>query len=263
MHLKRLVIAMILLPLFYIYVMYLPSEYFLFILVFFSTIALIEFYAMSGISGILKYSGIFWGAALPAVFFIAGNYFIDILLLSILTTMSLRLLLKKDPGSSISEISAVILGLLYIPGLLSFQLNLIKAGPAWIVLLYTSVWVSDSLAYYVGKGLGRRKLYKEISPNKTVAGAVGSFFGGILGAALIKTVLLPQISVYQTVLIGSAVGIATVIGDLVESMFKRDAGVKDSSRIIPGHGGVLDKLDGVTFAGPVLYWFCTGLGLIR
>jgi len=65
-----------------------------------------------------------------------------------------------------------------------------------------------------------------------------------------------------TVIIGLAVGFSTIIGDLVESMFKRDAGVKDSSHILPGHGGVLDKLDGVTFAGPSFYWICLLLGLI-
>jgi phosphatidate cytidylyltransferase len=119
------------------------------------------------------------------------------------------------------------------------------------------------MAYYVGKGIGKRKLYPEISPNKTVAGAVGSLIGGVVGAALIKATLLNHISPLQTGIIGGAVGFSTVIGDLVESMFKRDAGVKDSSHIVPGHGGVLDKLDGVTFAGPVFYWVCLALGLVR
>ncbi len=243
--------------------MYLPPGYFLFMITFFSTIALAEFYTIFKVKGLLKYSGIFWGAVMLTVFFTRVDLFINILLLSVLTIMGLRLFIKKDPASSISDISTVILGLLYIPGLLSFQLSLMKTGPEWVVLLYASVWASDSMAYYIGVGIGKRKLYKEISPNKTVAGAFGSVIGGILGAILIKAALLHQISMFQTILIGSAVGIAAVIGDLVESMLKRDAGVKDSSNIIPGHGGVLDKIDGVTFAGPVLYFLSISFGLIN
>jgi phosphatidate cytidylyltransferase len=260
---KRLVIALILLPLLYSYVMYLSPEYFLLLMTFFSTIGLAEFYAMYRVKGILMYSGLFWGAALLFVFFAAPHLFLQVLMVAVLATMALRLFLKRDPSGSISAVSAAVFGLLYVPCLMTFQLSLVREGAAWIVLLYASVWAADSMAYYVGKGIGKRKLYPEISPNKTVAGAAGSLIGGIAGAALIKATLLTQISPLQTGIIGLSVGLSTMIGDLVESMFKRDAGVKDSSHIIPGHGGVLDKLDGVTFAGPVFYWVCLVLGLVH
>jgi phosphatidate cytidylyltransferase len=262
MHFKRVVSALIFVPLFYLYVTYLPPEYFLFLLAFVSTVALAEFYTMAKIGGVLKYAGVFCGAALLAAFFAGGDLFAAALLLSVLSLMALRLFLKRDPASSLAEISVTVLGLLYIPSLLTFQIGLIKVGPAWLLLLYASVWIADSMAYYVGKGIGKRKLYVEVSPNKTVAGAVGSFLGGILGALIIKAVMLHQMPVVHTMLIGAAVGIVSVIGDLVESMFKRDAGVKDSSNIIPGHGGVLDKLDSFIFTGPVFYWLCSALGLI-
>jgi len=262
MHLKRLAIALILLPVLYIYVMYLPPKYFLFLMIFLSTIGLAEFYAMCRIKGLFLYSGLFWGAALLIVSFILPQLFLQVLLFAALSTMALRLFLKPDPSGSISAVSAAVFGLIYIPGLLTFQMNIVKTGPAWIILLYTSVWAADSMAFYVGKSIGKRKLYPEISPNKTVAGAVGSLIGGIVGAVLIKATLLAQISILHIVIIGLTVGLSTIIGDLVESMFKRDAGVKDSSHILPGHGGVLDKLDGVTFAGPVFYWVCLALGLI-
>ena len=263
MHLKRLVIAFILLPVLYVYVMYLPPEYFLFLMTFLSTIGLAEFYAMCRIKGLFLYSGLLWGVALLVVFFVLPHLFLQVLLLAALATMALRLFLKPDPAGSISAVSAVVFGLIYVPGLLTFQLNLVRTGPVWIILLYSSVWAADSMAFYVGKGLGKRKLYPEVSPNKTVEGAAGSLIGGIIGAVVIKAVLLAQVSLVHTVIIGLAVGLATIIGDLVESMFKRDAGVKDSSHILPGHGGVLDKLDGVTFAGPVFYWVCLGLGLVN
>jgi len=262
MHLKRLLIALVLLPVLYIYVMYLPPEYFLFLMTFLSTIGLAEFYAMCRIKGLFLYSGLFLGAALLVVSFILPHLFLQALLLVAMATMALRLFLKPDPAGSISVVSAALFGLIYIPGLLTFQMNLVKSGPAWIVLLYSSVWAADSMAFYVGKSIGKRKLYPEISPNKTVEGAVGSLMGGIVGAVLIKATLLTQIPIVHTVIIGLAVGFSTIIGDLVESMFKRDAGVKDSSHILPGHGGVLDKLDGVTFAGPSFYWICLLLGLI-
>ena len=262
MHLKRLVIALILLPVLYIYVMYLPPKYFLFLMTVLSTIGLAEFYAMCRIKGLFLYSSLCWGAAVLIVSFSLPHLFLQVLLIAALTTMALRLFVKQDPSGSISAVSAAVFGLIYIPGLLTFQMNLVKTGPAWLVLLYTSVWAADSMAFYAGKSIGKRKLYPEISPNKTVEGAVGSLIGGIIGAVLIKVTLLAQISILHTVIIGLAVGFSTIIGDLVESMFKRDAGVKDSSHILPGHGGVLDKLDGVTFAGPVFYWICLALGLI-
>lgn len=262
MHRKRLIVASILVPLFYLYIMYLPAEYLLFLLVLASSAALIEFYGMFHLRPELKYAGVMGGAAMLAIFFAAHYFFIETLLICAMAIMALRLFLKRDPASSLSEVAAVILGLVYIPGLLTFQLSLAKAGPVWIILLYVSVWVSDSLAYYAGKGLGKKRLYPEVSPNKTVAGAMGSVLGGSAGALLVRSVLMRQISPFQAALLGGSVGIASIIGDLVESMFKRDAGVKDSSNILPGHGGVLDKLDSVTFAGPVFYWLCRGLGLI-
>ncbi len=262
MHRKRLIVACILVPIFYLYVMYLPAEYLLFLLVLVSSAALIEFYRMFRLHPALRYAGVVSGALMLAVFFASRHFFVDVLLLCAMMIMGLRLFIKRDPAASLSEVAAVILGLLYIPGLLTFQLSLVKAGPVWIVLLYTSVWVADSMAYYVGKSMGKRKLYFEVSPNKTVAGAVGSVIGGGAGALFIRTVLMRQISLYQAIILGSVIGLVCIVGDLVESMFKRDAGMKDSSSLLPGHGGILDKLDSVTFAGPVFYWLCAGLGLI-
>lgn len=263
MHRKRLVVAFILVPFLYLYIMYLPVEYLLFLLILVSSMALTEFYAMLRLRPALSYAGVICGAAMLVVFFSARYYFAETLLLCAMIIMGLRLFMKRDPAHSLSEVAAVALGLIYIPGLLSFQLNLAKAGPLWIILLYVSVWVSDSSAYYMGKGFGKRKLYPEISPNKTVAGAVGSVIGGGAGALLVRLVLMRHISPYHALILGTLTGATSIIGDLVESMFKRDSGVKDSGKLLPGHGGILDKLDSVTFAGPVFYWLCTGLGLIN
>jgi len=138
-----------------------------------------------------------------------------------------------------------------------------EIGPEWVIFLYASVWSSDTFAYYIGKGIGKRKLYREVSPHKTVAGAAGSLIGGILSVFILKAILLPLLTVSAALIIGVMIGIISIIGDLIESMFKRDAGVKDSSTLIPGHGGILDKIDGALFAGPVLYWILIVIGIIK
>ena len=254
MHLKRLVVAALLLPLLYLYIMHLSPAYFIFLLIIMSVIALSEFYAMYHATGILRYSGIFFGILILCTSYFSRGFLFHIIILSVLTLAAIRLLSKRDPGSSLYETSVPVFGLLYIPSLLTFQEYIRETGPEWIILLYATVWAADSMAYYTGTLIGKKKLYVEVSPNKTVAGAIGSLIGGVLGVTVMKYTLIPEITVSSVFITGIMVGAVSVIGDLVESMFKRDAGVKDSGIIIPGHGGILDKLDGVLFAGPVLFW---------
>ncbi len=257
MHLKRLIVAAVLLPLIYVYIIYLPSEYFFFLLIIISLLAMSEFYSMYHVQGVLRYASLFFGISVLCAAYFSTDLLWDTIIISIMAVMVIRLFCKRDPGSSLSDIAAPAVGLLYIPGLLSFQALLKKGGPEWIIFLYGSVWASDSIAYYIGKGIGKRRLYKEMSPNKTVAGAVGSVTGGVIGALILKAAIVPQLTVPNAIFIGIMIGIISIIGDLVESMFKRDAGVKDSGVIIPGHGGILDKVDGSLFVGPVLYWVLT------
>jgi phosphatidate cytidylyltransferase len=261
MHLKRLIVAAVFLPLIYLYVMYLPSQYFFFLLAVIAFTALSEFYSMYRVTGLLKYASLFFGVILLCTAYIAKNILPDIMVVSVMAIMVIRLLSKRDPVTSLFDIAPPIIGLLYISGLLSFQAQLREIGPEWIIFLYATVWASDSMAYYIGKGIGKRRLYREVSPNKTVAGAVGSVMGGALGALLLSAAFVPYIRITSAIFIGIMIGIISIIGDLIESMFKRDAGVKDSGVIIPGHGGILDKIDGSLFAGPALYWILTALGL--
>lgn len=263
MHLRRLLVAAILVPVLYLYVTRLPVQYFFYLITVVAALGLYEFYTMFRLNTVMKYLGIAWGIGLMTAFFLSLADMYSLSLIAALFFLGLRLFLKKDPGSSMQETATVLLGLLYVPGLLTFQLSLAQRSPVWIILLYTSVWAADSAAYYIGKNLGRYKLYEAISPNKTVEGAVGSLLGGAAGALLIRAALLQQIGLIPCIIIGAAIGAATIIGDLVESMLKRDAGVKDSGNIIPGHGGILDKIDGSTFAGPVFFWVCLALGVLQ
>lgn len=263
MHLKRLIVALVFVPALYLYTMYLPPQYYLLLITAISTVALAEFYGIAGVDGFLKYAGLVFGAALLALHFFARELFAETLFAAAISMMTLRLFLKRDAAGSVRETTAAIFGLLYVPGLLSFQMDILKAGAPLLVMLFAAVWGSDSMALYVGKSIGRRKLYVQMSPNKTVEGAIGSFIGGFIGVMLIRFTLLQTMPLQIAVLLGIVVSVAVIIGDLVESMFKRDAGVKDSSSIVPGHGGFLDKIDSVTFAGPAFYWSCLFLNVIR
>jgi phosphatidate cytidylyltransferase len=254
---KRHIIAACILPGLIIYIYYLPVlPYFLALLVVVSMIAMWEFYSMYKVPVQLYVPGVLIGGVL---FYIACRhpaYFLDGIFISLFLLLLLRLFLVLTPVGCMSEIGPLGVGFFYVSGFLCFQwlLRTEVLGMEYIFLLYTSVWLADSGAYYIGTYMGNNKLYPAVSPNKTLEGAFGSILGGVLGAVIIKIIFnIPDLSVLGAILIGALMGIMALLGDLIESMFKRDAGVKDSSNFIPGHGGVLDKIDGLLIAGPVLY----------
>lgn len=147
-----------------------------------------------------------------------------------------------------------LLGFVYIgllPALACKLLDL-KHGSAWFGTLLAVVFAGDTMAYISGLLWGKKKLMPEISPKKTMVGSMGGLVGSI-SAALICSEFLPQMPAILIVFVGTLTGAVGQMGDLFESMLKRVADKKDSGSILPGHGGVLDRLDGVLFAAPVLY----------
>lgn len=263
MLIKRLLVAAILLPFFYFFVMKLSPVFFWSLLLISAVIAQWEFCAMYRIGGFPKWSGIVSGIFLFAAGYFSKTLSPQVLALAVMGILLVRLLNRRDPASALKDISFPLTTFFYIPVLLFYLVSLRYFGPHWIVFLFGCVWVSDSLAYFIGKTFGKRRLYREISPNKTVAGAFGSLIGGAFSGWLLNLLLIHTMALWEALCIGFVIGTATMAGDLVESMFKRDAGVKDSSGLIPGHGGLLDKIDGVLFAGPVLYWVATVLKVFR
>ena len=121
-----------------------------------------------------------------------------------------------------------------------------------IIGFFILICINDSFAYLVGKSFGRTKLYEKVSPNKTIEGAVGGLVAAIIGAYFIS-IYITSLSYLNWTIIAIITVIFGVLGDLMESKFKREAGVKDSSNLIPGHGGFLDRLDSVIFAAPFVY----------
>lgn len=128
-----------------------------------------------------------------------------------------------------------------------------QQGMPWIFALVLGVWCGDTAALFVGLWIGRRPLCPSLSPKKTVEGAIAHFFGVALGVLAVRTLLLKEVSFAKVLLVVLGTGVLSQIGDLSESLLKRSAGVKDSGGLIPGHGGVLDRIDSFVFTSPFLY----------
>ena len=128
-------------------------------------------------------------------------------------------------------------------------------GPAVVMILFVLIVVSDSAQYFSGRAFGRHKLAPVISPKKTVEGAVGGLVASMAVAPWLGSLWLPGVPMWQMATVGGVVAIAGMAGDLFESWLKRRAGVKDSGHLIPGHGGILDRIDAWLFAAPLYYAF--------
>ncbi|MFA6456443.1 MAG: phosphatidate cytidylyltransferase [Bacteroidota bacterium] len=124
-----------------------------------------------------------------------------------------------------------------------------------IISIFVSIWMCDTMAYFGGLSMGKHKLFPRVSPNKSWEGAVWGFFGAVATMIVFQHYLLPYLQFHQAIMIGCIIGIFGQIGDLIESLLKRDAGVKDSSGLIPGHGGVFDRFDSLIFVAPMLYLY--------
>lgn len=146
-------------------------------------------------------------------------------------------------------------GVVYVGGFFSAypRVMALPRGEHWVLLGLLAVAAGDTAAYAVGRTLGRRRLAPEISPNKTLEGAFGGLAASTVFATAYGAVFLPSVPVWYAAAAAAVVGAAGQGGDLFESMLKRAAGVKDSGRLLPGHGGLLDRVDGVLWAGPALH----------
>lgn len=128
-------------------------------------------------------------------------------------------------------------------------------GEGLTFLLFITVWIMDSVAYFVGRSLGSHKLAPVISPGKTWEGAAAGFAGGVLAVVVAQRVWLPEaLTPAQAVVLGVLLGVVAQASDLAESVVKRAVGAKDSSSLLPGHGGVLDRFDSFLFAAPMMYY---------
>jgi phosphatidate cytidylyltransferase len=135
-----------------------------------------------------------------------------------------------------------------------------NVGPGYVLMTLMFAWMADSGAYFAGRAFGRTKLYEAVSPKKTREGFVGGLAGAVLGAFLAHYWYLPSIPLAHAVPLSLVCASLGQLGDLVESLLKRSTNVKDSGNILPGHGGLLDRIDGVLFVAPVVYLYAAWFG---
>lgn len=129
-------------------------------------------------------------------------------------------------------------------------------GAAAIVFVFATVWVTDIAAYFVGRALGGPKLAPSISPGKTISGALGGIVGALIAALLVRQIFEPAMGIWAMLALALLISVVSQAGDLFESSLKRHAGVKDSSQLIPGHGGIMDRVDGLVFGAIALWLVC-------
>ena len=218
-------------------------------------IALREYFAIARSSGIEPLEKFGYLAALLWILVPIDNYSY-FLTLVVLVLMLVGMLFGRPHEQILPASAATLTGVLYITGPMFFGLLLHKQSAHWLIFVILISAAGDGAAYYVGKNLGRHALAPYLSPNKTWEGAIGSCLFGTLAGVLYLEYFLPgSIERFELILLASTVNICAQCGDIAESALKRGAGLKDSGRMLPGHGGILDRIDGVLFSMPVAYGY--------
>ncbi len=274
---QRTITTLVALPLLLIAVWFdAPVHWFTLLMVAWGAIAVFEFYRLASVGSMkpLLYFGTAWTVLLISVrdasvasFLQASSEEISLILVVAATVLPLVWLLRRGPNNQAFSTWVWTLGGMAYVGLLSghfVALRTLEDGRNWVYLAFLATFASDTAAYFVGRTWGKHKLAPSISPAKTWEGSVG----GLAGAALISLAFvpstlfsatnalrIPDLNYWVAAALGIVVSAFGQLGDLVESLLKRNMGAKDSGRLLPGHGGALDRIDSVVFAGVVVYYF--------
>ncbi len=256
---SRILVALVAIPAI-IYVTLIGGiPFFLFVLAI-SILSLIELYKISEKKGCFPQYvfGIIGLITIEFLFFLDSLYLIMAII--VFTILSLLIELFRNKGSAFFNIGATLFGTLYL-GLSLGSLMLIRKTFSnegkIIIAIFASIWMCDTAAYFVGKKFGKHKMFVRVSPNKTWEGGTAGFFASIIIMVIAQKFFFQDsiITIAQSLIIGTIIGVFGQLGDFIESLFKRDAGVKDSSHFIPGHGGVWDRFDSLIFVSPIIAIF--------
>ena len=259
----RVITALLFLPVFYLVAWKLPPAYFTTLVIAAAAVGQYEFYRMARARGFHPNAalGTVLGALVIIGFYQQGATQGPVmgLLLSAVVILILiaRLFSPRPVEGAIEDIASTLLGIFYVALLFAFQVGIRTGqdGKQWLVFLYFVIWASDIGAYAIGIPFGKHRLYEKVSPKKSIEGLIGALAASIGMAALCRMWFMPPVGTGEAIVLGFALAVAGTIGDLAESLLKRAAGVKDSGGIIPGHGGILDRMDSMLFAAPVLYFY--------
>ena len=259
---KRILSAIVLIPLAILIVVYAPPVWFLVGVGLIGTACLIEYFGLMRAMGIHVQPPFghlaFW---VLLIGFRQGRFPAGILLAMIMTGAFLSCLWRRRTVRERAlALMAEVLGIFYfalflypaIPVRFDFGA---EAGMQWILLLLAVTWAGDTLALIAGKAFGKHKLAPVLSPKKTWEGAVAGLVGGVAVGMGLQPLLLAALPMPHVIAASALIGIFGQLGDLAESLLKRAAEIKDSSNLIPGHGGALDRMDSLLFAIPVLYFY--------
>lgn len=260
----RIIVSLIAIPLI-IGTCLLGSYYFL---TFISVIGLISYYELRGMSKNKEAKPILIAGSLSVLAFITDSYFHILGMYELTLLVSLLVILTelfRNRGSAIYNIGTTFIGVFYIGLCLSSLIEireyyaayqtLYMRGAYLIISVMATIWVCDSAAFFGGTALGKHKMFPRVSPNKSWEGAIFGFVFSVIAMLSARVLVLDFLSHTDAVIIGMLVGTIGQLGDLVESLIKRDAGVKDSSNLIPGHGGIFDRFDSLIATAPVVYLY--------
>jgi phosphatidate cytidylyltransferase len=257
---RRLLSTAILLPLFVWMVVAGPAWLFGAVMVLAAAIGQWEFTGMFERAGFstFRWLGLVGGSLVTASFALPLSQ------QSMLTAVVLALLaaglLRRQTGRGAWEpVAITLLGVGYVNWLLgyAFWLYDLVDGVQWMLLLVSVTWLGETAAYAIGSTLGRHKLAPVVSPRKTVEGAVAQLIASVLGALGARAWFFPVLSLESAIVVGILLGVVGQVGDLVESAIKRSLNTKDTGGLIPGHGGMLDRVDSLLVNTPVLFYYAT------
>jgi phosphatidate cytidylyltransferase len=260
LHLKRWITGVIAVPVLFVIIAYGSGELFALLIVGVTLLGMGEYNRMVFGAGFSQEKAETLVAALLILVSAAAGdmaLLVTILTFAVMTVLMFNLLRIRGKGMDMTRVGGVILGILYIPLLMSHFI-LIRQAPAgarWIFLILVLAFSGDIAAYYVGRALGKNKLLPQVSPGKTVEGTIGLVAGSIAGCLVFRQLFLPLLPIAHAVILGLVGSVVGQLGDLSESALKRSAGVKDSGTLLPGHGGILDRLDCLMFIAPFVYYY--------